>query len=210
MSWTLDPDADLVIDWRESGGPPVCAPTRRGFGTTIIQRSAPHDLNGQASVDYAPEGFQARFVVPARFAEPGIMAAQPLAPTTVRPTGFRLSGSVLLVEDSMIIPLDSEEKLLSLGAERVQVGNDVAEALRLLDLSPPAFALLDINLGREMSFPVADRLRERGVPFVFAFGYGDEADLPAAHRGGIVIKKPFTAEDFAEAAARAVERHVPA
>jgi CheY-like chemotaxis protein len=126
------------------------------------------------------------------------------APAVVRSQGCRLSGSVLLVEDSMIIAMDAEEMLLALGAERVQTGSDVAEALRLLDLDPPTFALLDVNLGDETSLPVADRLRERGIPYMFATGYGEAMDLPPEHHGVVVVKKPYTAQDISAAAARVI------
>jgi light-regulated signal transduction histidine kinase (bacteriophytochrome)/CheY-like chemotaxis protein len=205
IGWSLDGDGDLIIQWRESGGPPVQAPTRRGFGTTIIELSVPHDLNGRADVEYALYGVQARFTVPAKFIE--LRSGNAPAPerTIKRTEGFRLSGGVLLVEDSMIIALDAEEMLLSLGAERVQTSNDVAEALRLIDLDPPSFALLDVNLGHETSFPVADRLRDLGVPYVFATGYGNEMDLPHEHSHCVVLKKPYAAKGIADAAAKAIE-----
>ncbi|AQR60254.1 two-component system sensor histidine kinase/response regulator [Brevundimonas sp. LM2] len=201
IHWSLV-DGDLVLQWRETGGPPVQAPTRRGFGTTIIERSVPHDLGGEARIDYALHGLKARFVVPARFVELGVVVP-PAAPTPdVAVPAFRLSGSVLLVEDSMIIAMDAEEMLAALGAETVRTAGDVAEALRLIEAEIPTFAFLDVNLGRELSFPIADRLRQAGVPYVFATGYGEEIQLPPEHQGRIVIKKPYTAETIAAGAAR--------
>ena len=205
ISWLLGGDGSLTIQWAELGGPPVQAPTRRGFGTTIIERSVPHDLKGEASVEYALHGVVARFVVPARFIQPERGIAPAPAPQVVRAEGFRLSGTVLLVEDSMIIALDAEEMLLSLGAARVHTAADVQEALRLLALDSPTFALLDVNLGRETSIPVADSLRNAGVPYVFATGYGDQVDLPLEHRDCVVLKKPYTAANIADAAARAMK-----
>lgn len=199
VEWTLV-DGDLVIIWREMGGPSVQAPTRRGFGSTIIERSVPHDLQGEASIQYPLNGVVARFVVPSRFVDyegdrPPIAAIQP-APADV----LHLSGCVLLVEDSMIIALDAEEMLLSLGAERVVTASGVYEAMRSLDHQTPTFALLDVNLGSEMSFPVADRLRQMGVPYMFATGYGDEIKLPPGHRDCAVVKKPYSSESIAAAA----------
>ena len=48
VDWRLDADGDLLIEWRERGGPPVQPPTREGFGSTIINRSIPYDLGGEA------------------------------------------------------------------------------------------------------------------------------------------------------------------
>jgi len=206
ISWALKEGDDLDIHWRESGGPPVQAPARRGFGTTIIERSVPHDLNGVANIEYALHGVQANFVIPAKFVGLRSEGSPASAPEVVRAEAFKLSGSVLLVEDSMIIAMDAEEMLLSLGANSVQVGNDVQEALRLLDLEVPTFALLDVNLGDETSFPIADRLRDAGVLYVFATGYGEEGDFPPEHCDAVVLKKPYTSAGIADAAAKAVAR----
>ena len=46
----------LVLGWRESGGPPVKAPERRGFGSRLIERSLASDLGGEARMDFAPTG----------------------------------------------------------------------------------------------------------------------------------------------------------
>ncbi len=51
-----DPVGQLVIDWLERGGPPVTTPARRGFGSTIIERSIPFDLKGEAAVHYELSG----------------------------------------------------------------------------------------------------------------------------------------------------------
>ena len=200
VEWTVDNGA-LVIDWREMGGPPVQAPTRRGFGTTIIERSVPHDLHGEATLDYALGGVRARFVVPSKFISYDGAVAQLALSASTPPDGFRLTGSVLLVEDSMIIAMDAEEMLFSLGAEKVLTANDVQEAMRLLDAETPTFAFLDVNLGFEMSYPIADRLRLAGVPYVFATGYGDEIELPPAHQDCPMVKKPYTAQTIASGAA---------
>ena len=202
VDWATD-HGSLVLQWREIGGPPVQAPTRRGFGSTIIERSVPHDLNGEASIDYALDGLRARFVVPSQFVDPEGVVAPVALPDATLPDAFRLTGSVLLVEDVMIIAMDAEEMLFSLGAEKVLTASNVQEAMRLLDAETPTFAFLDVNLGFEMSYPIADRLRLAGVPYVFATGYGGELELPAAHKGCPVIKKPYTAQTIASGAAMA-------
>jgi two-component system CheB/CheR fusion protein len=67
VSWSIEIGAagtDLVLDWRESGGPEVVPPRRRGFGLSLLERSVSHELRGTASVTFAPDGLQARFSVP--------------------------------------------------------------------------------------------------------------------------------------------------
>ena len=109
----------------------------------------------------------------------------------------RLAGTVLLVEDNMIIALEAEDMLLALGANSVLVASNVAEALRLLTLETTSFALLDVNLGVETSWPVASRLRELGVHYAFATGYSDQLDVPIEHRSVPMVAKPYTSESLA-------------
>src|SRR5690606_26358585 len=66
ISWHRNPAGDLVLEWRESGGPEVTTPTRKGFGTTIIDRSVTYDLGGTALVVLDPKGLVATFRIPAR------------------------------------------------------------------------------------------------------------------------------------------------
>ena len=70
--------------------------------------------------------------------------------------------------------------LLALGVEAVLVSSNMADALRLLSIEKPSFALLDNNLGSETSWPVAARPRELGIRYVFATGNG--IDFPLEHR----------------------------
>ena len=197
----------VTLDWSEAGGPLVAEPTRRGFGSTIIQRSIPHELGGLATLDYSASGFQARFVLPSQHVVMGD-DHQPIAIAAPRPEASpRLSGLVLVVEDNVLIALDVEDVLIALGAERVVIASNVTEALRLIDLEIPRFALLDINLGRETSWPVATRLRSLGVHHVFATGYGDGIIYPVEHRFTAVITKPYTSGSIALAFGRGKPMH---
>jgi PAS domain S-box-containing protein len=57
LSWTYAPaERALEVTWTETGGPPVSAPTRRGFGSRLIERSLGGELKGAATMDYRPEG----------------------------------------------------------------------------------------------------------------------------------------------------------
>ena len=199
IAWRHDAEGSVTLDWNEAGGPPVTKPTRQGFGSTIIRQSIPHELGGKAALHYAASGFYARFVLPAQHIVVGD-EAPPIA-IAAPPAGAApgLSGLVLAVEDNVLIALDVEDVLIGLGAERVVVASNVAEALHLIDLEIPSFALLDINLGRETSWPIATRLRSLGVHYVFATGYGDGIDYPAEHRQTAVITKPYTSTSIARA-----------
>ena len=64
VAWSLEKTGNLVLTWTERGGPPVVPPTRRGFGTIVIEQSVPFELQGEATIVYPPEGVCARFVIP--------------------------------------------------------------------------------------------------------------------------------------------------
>jgi CheY-like chemotaxis protein len=102
---------------------------------------------------------------------------------------------VLVVEDESLISLLIEEFLGELGYHVVGTAADLEQALtmsRTLDLD---FVVLDLNLDGELSYPIAKVLRERGVPFLFATGYGLAA-LPQELRDVPVLAKPFRREEL--------------
>jgi light-regulated signal transduction histidine kinase (bacteriophytochrome) len=207
ISWERNEAGDLLFKWLEKGGPEVRPPKRKGFGTTIIHRSVPYDLGGSARVDYWAEGVEAEFRIPARhvseartIAGPKIRYPRP-APGHPQPLPDRmLSGlDILLVEDSLIIALDAEDIVTRLGAGTVSTASTVDSALDALDGAVPGVAILDINLGDRNSFAIADRLLELNVPFLFATGYGEQAQLPVEHVSRMVVQKPYTLENVARA-----------
>lgn len=72
VEWKRTADGDLHFSWRERGGPPASPPTRRGFGTQLIERGIPDQLGGRAELAWLPSGLRCDFVVPAtHVVEPG-------------------------------------------------------------------------------------------------------------------------------------------
>lgn len=197
--WSIDGGGRLQIDWQENGGPPVRAPSRVGFGTTVIERSVPHDLQGEAEVTYALSGLRARFMIPAQYVT--VAASLPGGGRLSLPVpaaDFSIGGPVLLLEDNMIIAMATEDVLLSFSASRVNTAAGVRHALRLIDEDPPVVGVLDINLGNETSLAVAERLRELGIPFVFATGYGESAAVPERFADVPVLKKPYGSDQVVQ------------
>ena len=107
-----------------------------------------------------------------------------------------VAGRVLLVEDSMIIALDTEECLLQIGAAAVTVEGTVAGALEALATQDFAFALLDFTLGTDTGEPVAEALRTRGIPFWLATGYNEMADKLEQLGAQGLLTKPYGREDL--------------
>lgn len=106
---------------------------------------------------------------------------------------------VLILEDDFLIALDLEEALKERGIADVRVVADVDEALMLLAGGTRfAAALLDVNVGVQQSFGVAEALRRDGMPFIFLTGYS-EAEMPAAFGTVPVLRKPFSWDEIGEA-----------
>jgi len=83
-----------------------------------------------------------------------------------------------------------------LGCQVVGPASRLDEAMALARLGQLDCAVLDVNLGGQSIFPLADLLRELGAPFAFATGYGD-AGLRDVDKGSPVLQKPFRESDLA-------------
>ncbi len=102
---------------------------------------------------------------------------------------------VLVVEDNMLIAVHIEEMLQDLGCVVVGPVGKLDAAMRVVDHDVLDAAILDVNIRGEHVFPVAERLRARGIPFALASGYGDWA-LPETFRNQPRLTKPFTAQEL--------------
>ncbi len=202
IEWSLLANNDLSFTWKEQGGPAVKAPTRKGFGTTIIGTSIPHELGGEAEISYKPGGVEATFVVPAKFVEEQAAAHNPAAKDKAHPTPQQVALNdchMLLVEDSMLIAIDAEDKIRDLGVAEVSLAASTHSALAAIEEGDISVAMLDYNLGQETSLPIAERLAERGIPFFFASGYGSRDIIPPEFGNLPLVVKPYTAEQIEQA-----------
>ncbi len=169
----------LKIQWRERGGPPVTAPKREGFGSSLLQNAVPNELRGTIDVDYRESGIVVEMTIPQDVLSgvrivPGAqrLQAENIRPPSERPqeqtqqTRSRLR--CLLVEDSFVISMDTMRIMNEVGLTSVQTVMNATEAMQAIDAERPDFAVLDVSLsGDETSLEVAKRLLELGVPFAF-------------------------------------------
>ena len=117
-----------------------------------------------------------------------------------------LSGAkVLVLEDETLVSMMVEDMLLDLGCEVVGPFAKLDQALAYLGSGGGQIdaALLDVNLGGVRSFPMAEALADKGVPFVFTTGY-DESGLPDIWRGRPTLRKPFMMGEMADALRKAL------
>lgn len=107
---------------------------------------------------------------------------------------------VLVLEDEPIIGFTLEDMLLSLGCAKVRLATKISEAERIVREERLDAAILDVNIHGVQSYPVADELAERCVPYIFATGYGDRAH-PDRHRNIPTVTKPYSTNDIRAALA---------
>jgi DNA-binding response OmpR family regulator len=104
---------------------------------------------------------------------------------------------VLVVEDEAAISILIEDMLLDFGTEIVGPAARIEYALQLAHEADLDLGILDINLAGEDTYPIADVLRRRNIPFVFATGYSTNA-LPVQFQASPTLQKPFTFKTFEE------------
>jgi len=111
------------------------------------------------------------------------------------------SRRALVVEDEVLVGMLIEDMLRDLGYEIAGLSTHLDQAVRLARTVAFDVALLDINLNGRQSFPVADAVRARGLPFLFATGYGSRI-LPEPYRDAPILQKPFSLDELRAALAR--------
>ena len=194
---SLDKILNVLVSWRESGGPIVARPTRRGFGSTLIEQLIPFEMNGMSKPQFLPPGFVLDVLLPAAMAQAvqGSTISGPAHEAALTAMDEKaltqLLRVCLVVEDNLFIALDAEDMLNSLGAGKVVKANSIAEARTVMSGEKFSFALLDVNLGSDNSLPIARTLIANGVPFVFGTGYGEALALPATMTNVPIVSKPY-------------------
>jgi PAS domain S-box-containing protein len=183
VSWTIQSDGQLRLEWREHGGPPVLSePANQGFGSTLIRELVRRQLQGVAEQSWASSGMSLVLTLPpsAYRLEPTTVEAAGAEGSSERGSAPRRAGRLLVVEDEALIAMALARDLDAMGWEIMGPAGSLDEAISLLERDGlPDAAVLDINLGGKLVYPVADRLRAHRVPFVFCSGYEQlEANSP--------------------------------
>lgn len=128
-----------------------------------------------------------------------------VAETTMPADGLHsvVGRTVLVVEDEALVALNLEDMLNDLGCSVVGPAMRIAKALDMAALPGLDVAILDVNLAGTPVYPVAEALRTRGVPLVFATGYG-RSGLPAEWHAFPILQKPYTADEVLAAMRQAM------
>ena len=219
IKWRVRPEGGFELTWMEMNGPSVAPPTRRGFGSTLLERVTGKEMGGAATLEFRPEGVRAVITADSsalavsQSTEPprpvrapgGAQAESPAGASHGGLTDAEIAGTrVLIVEDAVLLALELESGLTESGAVVVGSAADLTEALGMLDL-PFDVAVLDANLNGRSVIPVAEALVARNIPFIFATGYGDAGGAPTGFTAPIV-RKPYNIRQIAAAILAALGR----
>ena len=189
VSWQMRSDF-LDLQWVESGGPRISPPRARSFGLKVIITSIENQLGGKATCDWRPQGMRCSLSIPRREAAKTReqRKARDAADAGVKKLGA--GRRVLLVEDEALVAMMIQDFLTESGHYVIGPISNAFDAMEAARTSGYDAAILDINLGDGMAYPVADILSARGVPFVFVTGY--EADTIDNRFSGVpVLQKPI-------------------
>jgi CheY-like chemotaxis protein len=115
------------------------------------------------------------------------------------------SLQVLVVEDESLVAMMIEDMLTDLGHEVVATSGRMPDASKLASDASADLAILDVNLNGEETYPLADSLAAREIPFIFATGYGSSG-IKAEWSGVPVLQKPFQSTELARAINLAMRR----
>jgi CheY-like chemotaxis protein len=184
----------------------VKQPERRGFGSVVLQTSVERQLGGAVNLEWRGEGLHCRIKVPA--AEVIVSGYLPSAKQSTM-SGSALSGGalkagahILVVEDEALIAAQFEDVLGDAGYVVLGPASRLAQAFEQFYRKRPDAALLDINVAGESSFPLAEFLTAKSVPFAFCSGYGEAGAIPEQFRHVPLITKPADPERVIEILSR--------
>jgi len=193
LTWELQSHS-LVLRWAENGGPPAVPPASPGFGIKVISASVERQLEGEARFDWQREGLYCSLTVPrgddiepmARRARPHRMPGEE---KSTLPIKLEAGNRIILVEDEILVAMMMRDILSDLGFSVVGPFSRLSEAMIAAVHDDIDAGIIDVNLGGEFVYPVAEVLVARDIPFIFVTGYGVES-IDDRFASVPVIKKP--------------------
>ena len=202
-TWAGD-DSTLLLKWQERDGPSVAAPSKQGFGTTLIQQSI-QAHGGDIVIIYGPDGVSCEMKLPLsqemspKIGKYEIPATGHTSADARENVALSIKGKrILLVDDEPLLLMDLEDTLTSAGCFIVGPASTIAQAKVLIDEAEFDATLLDVNLGGQKVDELAASLTQKNIPFAFVSGYGREG-LPPSFQHALLIGKPFSQQQLLDA-----------
>lgn len=187
---------EVALEWLEENGPAVSEPLHTGFGIKVIRASVESQLHGSVVLDWRKKGLCCKLSLPA----PRAIEIESANVTKLERRDGAHSPAlayrrVLLVEDEALVALMMHDALTAMGVDVVGPFGRLSEALHAAKSNSFSAAILDVNIGGETAYEIAEFLEGRNIPFIFMTGYGREsidkrfADVP-------VLRKPVDLEQL--------------
>ena len=193
LTWQIRSNT-LVLHWKEDGGPRIKQPSERNFGLKVIRASIEEQLGGKTQFDWNPVGLRCDLTIP--FADRLKPIGHENSHVASKSNGVavalnkRDSLRVLLVEDEALVGIMLQECLTEFGFQTVGPVSTASQALAVAEGGHFDAAILDINLGDNSVYRVAEILLARGVPFIFVTGY-DSDSVDSRFNQVPVLQKPI-------------------
>lgn len=216
VAWqVIQPDREprLHLTWSETSPTlNLAPPTRRGFGSNLIEQRVAYELGGRGEINITPGGAQALIEFPLRH---GTSILETNAPARASVYGGSIDMSaesnlagqrVLVIEDDFYLAADTANVLRRAGAEVIGPFPHEAAATEAIARERLGAAIVDINLGSGPSFEAANALTKAGVPFLFLTGY-DERSIPPEFEHVRRLQKPTELRQIVRAVAALLEPH---
>jgi PAS domain S-box-containing protein len=205
LDWQLQGEA-LTLHWAENGGPRIAQPSSCRFGLKVIVASIEQQLGGKASFDWDAKGLRCKFSIPCSELTKSRAFNPPGNGSGINSAVIGLKRDhelrVLLVEDEALVAMMIQETLVEFGFQVVGPVSTASEALAAARDGHFDAAVLDINLGDNLAYGVADILEKRDVPFVFLTGYDTES-IESRFNGIPILQKPIERKALQKIFARA-------
>jgi PAS domain S-box-containing protein len=194
LTWRLE-GGRLELSWMESDGPQITPPNRRGYGSRAIVAGIERQLGGMVKFDWQTNGLRCTLSVPhdpskESFRRASIELAQ--AEGTPAQDADPDEKRVLLVEDEPLVSMMLADMLSAFGHKVDGPYNRFPDAILAAKSNNLQAGILDVNLGGEKTYAVADILATRKIPFAFVTGYGPDAILSEFSHAP-VLQKPIEA-----------------
>jgi PAS domain S-box-containing protein len=197
LTWrTKSGQVELV--WAEHDGPKITTPSRQGYGSRAIVAGIERQLGGMVNFDWQESGLRCTLCVPYEGNE--LLKRHPFAPRQIDgvPSQTVASGidpdekRVLLVEDEPLVSMMLADMLSAFGHKVDGPYSRFSDAILAAKTNNLQAGILDVNLGGEKTYAVADILANRNIPFAFVTGYGPDS-IVSAFSHAPVLQKPIEA-----------------
>jgi len=188
----------LELVWAEHGGPKITSPSRQGYGSRAIVAGIERQLGGMVNFDWQESGLRCTLCVPHEGNE--LLKRHPFVSRQIDGVSSQTVASaidpdekrVLLVEDEPLVSMMLADMLSAFGHKVDGPYSRFNDAILAAKTNNLQAGILDVNLGGEKTYAVADILANRNIPFAFVTGYGPDS-IVSAFSHAPVLQKPIEA-----------------